>query len=129
MPPSSIELQLPATAYVGQLKDKLNSHVGKRLGLSDEDIAALPRMTLASGRKTWSDVNTLRTLVQAIGGTTDLQYGTVRITIASADLRDPPRRSPDEEAELERVRILHEIKRRQQARTRNQRPTKLRSRT
>lgn len=126
---STIVVQLTATSYVGQLKDKINSRIGEQLGLSDEEVIALPRMALMTGRKVWSDVHTVRNLIQATGGLADLIYGTMRVTVTSADLRDPPLRSLEEEAELERVRVLHEIRVRQRARTKYTRPTTLRQRS
>lgn len=123
---SSIVVQMTAKSYVGQLKDKINTRIGEQLGLSDEQIIALPRMSLMTGRKVWSDVDTIRNLIQATGGIADLKYGTMRVSVTSADLRDPPLRSLEEEAELERVRVLHEIRTRQRARTKHNRPIMLR---
>lgn len=118
------EVQVTATAYVGQLKDKLNTCIGTHMGMSPEDIAELPRMSLTTGRRVWSDVHTLSAIVQAVGGLADLRYGSLNVTLAAVDLRDPPRRSPDEEAELDRLRKLNEARVRDKARTRRQRPGK-----
>lgn len=101
-------IEMAATARVGELKDKLNVKVGKRLGLDDVETSEMSRMALTTGRKVWSDVETLRGVVEATGGVASLTYGTILVDIASADLRDPPSRSLEEEAELERVRIVRE---------------------
>lgn len=118
------DVQVTATAYVGQLKDKLNTCIGTHMGMSPEDIAELPRMSLTTGRNVWSDVHSVKTIVHATGGLADLRYGSLSVTLAAVDLRDPPRRSPDEEADLDRLRKLNEARVRDKARTRRQRPGK-----
>lgn len=119
-----VELELTATAYVGQLKDKIHKVVGKCLKLDEEDVSQLPRMPLTSGRKVWPDTARLRTIVRHVGGTAGLKYGSLDVVFEATDLRDPPRRSPEEETELERVRVLHEMQVLQDARTRRTRPKK-----
>ena len=122
-------VQLTSTSTLGALKDEINGILGKALELSDEDIAELPRMTLMTGRTKWSDVCTVRDLVQAVGGLSTIKYGTVTVTLDSIDCRDPPRRNLAEEAENESIRIKQESEALAASRTKRVRPSKVAKRS
>ena len=122
---SLLELQVTATTFVGQLKDKMNEAVAKFLGLDGDDVYQLPRMALTSGRRVWPDVATVRAMVLEVGGRANLKYGSIDVVLASTDLRDPPKRSPEEEADHEKLRIQSELTQLQANRTRRTRPAKL----
>mmetsp|Transcript_15664 Transcript_15664/g.54679 ORF Transcript_15664/g.54679 Transcript_15664/m.54679 type:complete len:87 (-) Transcript_15664:34-294(-) len=81
-------------------------------------------MRLMTGRKAWSDVASLRDVVQDVGSLSDWTYGSVRIVLDSIDLRDAPRRSAAEELDLERIREKVDKRARETSRTRRARPTK-----
>mmetsp|Transcript_228 Transcript_228/g.318 ORF Transcript_228/g.318 Transcript_228/m.318 type:complete len:173 (+) Transcript_228:91-609(+) len=115
------EIEMCATSRVGELKDRLNRVMGRALGLEKEDVEELPRLSLTTGRRVWSDVSSLRQIIQDIGGITNLRYGSLMIELAEIDIRDPPR-SAEEEAELERLRHIRDMQALQARRVRRTRP-------
>lgn len=120
-----IEIELTSMTPIGELKDRLNMILGKMAGFDKEEIAELPRMALMTGRKIWSDLEALRAVVLEIGCLSSIKYGAIRVTIRSCDLREPPKRSKEEEEETRRIADVKETAARERSRTRRVRPTKL----
>ncbi|KAH8082112.1 cyclic nucleotide-gated ion channel [Aureococcus anophagefferens] len=88
-----IEIELTSASLIGDLKDKLNSILGKLAGFDKEEIAELPRMALMTGRRIWSDLEVLKAVISEVGCLSELKYGTIKVILRSVDLRDPPKRS------------------------------------
>jgi len=119
-----IEIELTSASLIGDLKDKLNSILGKLAGFDKEEIAELPRMALMTGRRIWSDLEVLKAVISEVGCLSELKYGTIKVILRSVDLRDPPKRSKAEEEDMKRIAEAKETAARERSRTRRVRPTK-----
>ena len=105
--PIPIEIELASTSLIGDLKDRLNVILGEMAGFSKGEIAELPRMTISTGRKTWLDMDTVKNLIVEVGCLSAIKYGTVKLTLNSCDLLEPPRQSIEEKIDTMRVESLN----------------------
>lgn len=122
--PIPIEIELTSTSLIGDLKDRLNIILGEMAGFSKGEIAELPRMTISTGRKTWLDMDTVKNLIVEVGCLSAIKYGTVKLTLNSCDLLEPPRQSIEEKIDTMRVENLNKTTEREVSRTtRRTRPT------
>jgi len=121
--PIPIEIELASTSLIGDLKDRLNVILGEMAGFSKGEIAELPRMTISTGRKTWLDMDTVKNLIVEVGCLSAIKYGTVKLTLNSCDLLEPPRQSIEEKIDTMRVENLNKTTEREVSRTRRTRPT------
>ena len=121
--PIPIEIELTSTSLIGDLKDRLNVILGEMAGFSKGEIAELPRMTISTGRKTWLDMDTVKNLIVEVGCLSAIKYGTVKLTLNSCDLLEPPRQSIEEKIDTMRVENLNKTTEREVSRTRRTRPT------
>ena len=119
-----IEIEVTATTLIGDVKDRLNAILGKLAGFDAEEIDELPRMALMTGKRVWSDLEVLKTVILETGCLSDLKYGTITVVLQSVDLRDPPKRSKEEEENEKRIQEAKETAARERSRTRRVRPTK-----
>ena len=92
-------------------------------GFSKGEIAELPRMTISTGRKTWLDMDTVKNLIVEVGCLSAIKYGTVKLTLNSCDLLEPPRQNIEEKIDTMRVENLNKTTEREVSRTRRTRPT------
>ena len=121
--PIPIEIELTSTSLIGDLKDRLNVILGEMAGFSKGEIAELPRMTISTGRKTWLDMDTVKNLIVEVGCLSAIKYGTVKLTLNSCDLLEPPRQNIEEKIDTMRVENLNKTTEREVSRTRRTRPT------
>jgi|TARA_B100001996_G_C18509416_1_gene534726 hypothetical protein len=121
--PIPIEIELASTSLIGDLKDRLNVILGEMAGFSKGEIAELPRMTISTGRKTWLDMDTVKNLIVEVGCLSAIKYGTVKLTLNSCDLLEPPRQNIEEKIDTMRVENLNKTTEREVSRTRRTRPT------
>ena len=105
--PIPIEIELTSTSLIGDLKDRLNVILGEMAGFSKGEIAELPRMTISTGRKTWLDMDTVKNLIVEVGCLSAIKYGTVKLTLNSCDLLEPPRQNIEEKIDTMRVESLN----------------------
>ena len=105
--PIPIEIELTSTSLIGDLKDRLNVILGEMAGFSKGEIAELPRMTISTGRKTWLDMDTVKNLIVEVDCLSAIKYGTVKLTLNSCDLLEPPRQSIEEKIDTMRVESLN----------------------
>ena len=96
--PIPIEIELTSTSLIGDLKDRLNIILGEMAGFSKGEIAELPRMTrtISTGRKTWLAMDTVKKMIVEVDCLSAIKYGTVKHTLNSCDLLEPPRQSIEE---------------------------------
>jgi len=121
--PIPIEIELASTSLIGDLKDRLNVILGEMAGFSKGEIAELPRMTISTGRKTWLDMDTVKNLIVEVGCLSAIKYGTVKLTLNSCDLLEPPRQNIEEKIDTMRAENLNKTTEREVSRTRRTRPT------
>ena len=124
--PIPIEIELTSTSLIGDLKDRLNIILGEMAGFSKGEIAELPRMTrtISTGRKTWLAMDTVKNLIVEVDCLSAIKYGTVKHTLNSCDLLEPPRQSIEEKIDTMRVENLNKTTEREVSRTtRRTRPT------
>mgnify|MGYP001167626916 FL=1 len=126
--PIPIEIELTSTSLIGDLKDRLNIILGEMAGFSKGEIAELPRMTISTGRKTWLAMDTVKNLIVEVDCLSAIKYGTVKHTLNSCDLLEPPRQSIEEKIDtiiMMRVENLNKTvtTEREVSRTRRTRPT------
>ena len=121
--PIPIEIELTSTSLIGDLKDRLNIILGEMAGFSKGETAELPRMTISTGRKTWLDMDTVKNLIVEVGCLSAIKYGTVKLTLNSCDLLEPPRQNIEEKIDTMRVENLNKTTEREVSRTRRTRPT------
>ena len=121
--PIPIEIELASTSLIGDLKDRLNVILGEMAGFSKGEIAELPRMTISTGRKTWLAMDTVKNLIVEVDCLSAIKYGTVKHTLNSCDLLEPPRQSIEEKIDTMRVENLNKTTEREVSRTRRTRPT------
>ena len=105
--PIPIEIELTSTSLIGDLKDRLNVILGEMAGFSKGEIAELPRMTISTGRKTWLAMDTVKNLIVEVDCLSAIKYGTVKHTLNSCDLLEPPRQSIEEKIDTMRVESLN----------------------
>ena len=113
-----VEIRISSISLVADLKDQLNNRLGRIAGFEKEDVAELPRMALMTGRKIWSDVEVLKTVLIENGCLSDI----IKLTVQHCDLRDPPRQSMAEQEETQRIEIDKDAKARERGRSRRVRP-------
>ena len=117
-----VEIRISSISLVADLKDQLNNRLGRIAGFEKEDVAELPRMALMTGRKIWSDVEVLKTVLIENGCLSDIKYGNIKLKVQHCDLRDPPRQSKAEQEETQRIEIDKDAKARERGRSRRVRP-------
>ncbi len=117
-----VEIRISSISLVADLKVQLNNRLGRIAGFEKEDVAELPRMALMTGRKIWSDVEVLKTVLIENGCLSDIKYGNIKLKVQHCDLRDPPRQSKAEQEETQRIEIDKDAKARERGRSRRVRP-------